>query len=83
MVIVGIQTAIVPLLCISDWTDVLGWLNSHLPIDGLVLAQTIEDPDVLGQIKTAWQNFIDSGQAAALVIGLVVGYLFRNLTSFN
>ncbi len=47
-----------------------------------LLAQTIEDPDVLGQMQDAWYNFIDSGQVWALLIGVFVGYSFKGLTSY-
>jgi hypothetical protein len=42
-----------------------------------VLAQKIEDPDILGQIQDAWYNFIDSGQVWALLIGTFFGYTFK------
>lgn len=56
-------------------------LRSVLFDGGLVLAQYVEDPDVLGQIQDAWNTFIESGQVWALLIGLFVGYLFRTFTS--
>ncbi|NEP09204.1 MAG: hypothetical protein F6J92_22530 [Symploca sp. SIO1A3] len=63
--------------------DTLGVLSSHLNLDWLVLAQTIEDPDLLGQIQDTWNNFVKSGQIWALLIGIVIGYFFRNFTSFG
>ncbi|MEQ9481271.1 hypothetical protein [Coleofasciculus sp. F4-SAH-05] len=51
--------------------------------DGLVLAQQVEDPDVLGQIQQAFNNFIESGQVWAFLIGLVIGYIFRGMSSFG
>lgn len=45
-----------------------------------LLAQQIEDPDILGQIQDAWFNFIDSGQVWALVIGIFFGYTFKGFT---
>lgn len=50
-----------------------------LPISSL-LAQQIEDPDILGQIEDAWYNFIDSGQVWALLIGCFFGYTFKGFT---
>ena len=47
----------------------------------VVLAQTIEDPEVLKQIEDGWNNFIESGQVWALLIGLFLGYLFRTFIS--
>ena len=46
------------------------------------LAQAIEDPDIIGQMQAAWDNFIESGQVWALVIGVFFGYLFKSLTSY-
>jgi hypothetical protein len=51
--------------------------------DGLVLAQQFEDPDVLGQMQQAFNNFIESGQVWAFLIGLVIGYIFRGMSSFG
>lgn len=53
--------------------------NYLLPVSNL-LAQTIEDPDILGQIEDAWYNFIDSGQVWALLIGAFFGYIFKGFT---
>ena len=53
--------------------------NYLLPISSL-LAQQIEDPDVLGQMQDAWYNFIDSGQVWALLIGAFFGYTFKGFT---
>lgn len=47
----------------------------------VVVAQTVKDPEVLQQIQDAWNNFIDSGQVWALLIGLFLGYLFRTFIS--
>lgn len=54
--------------------------NYLFPISSL-LAQQIEDPDILGQISDAWQNFIESGQVWALLIGTFFGYTFKGFTS--
>lgn len=53
--------------------------NYLLPFSSL-LAQTVTDPDVLGQMQDAWTNFIDSGQVWALVIGMFFGYTFKGFT---
>ncbi len=55
--------------------------NYYLPL-ATVLAQKIEDPDILGQMQDAWHNFIESGQVWALLIGTFFGYMFKNLTSY-
>lgn len=62
---------------ISDSVSV--WL-SHSPINWPLLAQDIKDPDVLGQMQRAFDNFIKTGQVWALLIGLILGYMFRGFT---
>lgn len=56
------------------WRLSLGWLE---------IAQTIQDPDLLGNWQKAFDNFIQSGQVWALLIGFVLGYIFRGLTSYG
>jgi len=72
---------------ISLWTTILlsNTVNaqSKLPVNWTVIAQTVNDPDLLGQMQKAWNNFVETGQIWALLIGLVVGYLIRNLTSYG
>ncbi|MEA5418166.1 hypothetical protein VB712_02950 [Spirulina sp. CCNP1310] len=46
-----------------------------------LLAQAVSDPDILGQIQAGFQNFMQSGQVWAMVIGIVIGYGIRSLTS--
>ncbi|WP_228038986.1 hypothetical protein [Nostoc sp. LEGE 12450] len=64
----------------SDLTSQLLW---HLPINWTALAQTITDPDLMGQVQKSWSHFIQTGQVWALLIGLVIGYMIRNLTSYG
>ncbi|MEL6462865.1 MAG: hypothetical protein AAFQ91_32385 [Cyanobacteria bacterium J06621_15] len=72
---------------ISLWTTILlsNTVNaqSKIPVNWSVLAQTVNDPDLLGQLQKAWNNFVETGQIWALLIGLVIGYLIRNLTSYG
>lgn len=82
MVVEGLQAVSAGLDSISYWNDALGGLNSHSSLDWLVLAQQVEDPNVLGQMANAWNNFVKSGQIWAMLIGLVIGYFFRGMTSF-
>ena len=53
--------------------------NYLLPVSSL-LAQSIEDPDIIGQIQDAWYNFVDSGQVWALLFGMFFGYTFKGFT---
>ena len=57
-------------------------INYQISLDWLTLAQNVTDPDVLGQMQRAFNNFIQSGQVWALLIGLVVGYMFKGMSSF-
>ena len=49
--------------------------------NNVVLAQSVKDPEVLQQIQDGWNNFIESGQVWALLIGLFLGYLFQSFLS--
>lgn len=72
---------------ISLWTTILlsNTVNAQtkIPVNWSVLAQNVTDPDLLGQIQKAWNNFVETGQIWALLIGLVIGYFIRNLTSYG
>ena len=46
-----------------------------------VLAQQF-DQDILGDMVNIWNNFVESGQLWALLFGVVLGYMIRNLTAF-
>ena len=54
--------------------------HHYLSFASHLIAQTIEDPDILGQIQDAWYNFIDSGQVWALLGGMFLGYTFKGFT---
>lgn len=47
-----------------------------------ILAQMVEDPKILDQMQAAFNNFIETGQVWALLIGLALGYIFRSLTAY-
>jgi len=61
--------------------------NAYLPsIVGVshsttFIAQKPIESDVMGDIQRSFNYFISSGQVWALVIGLVLGYVFRGFTS--
>lgn len=78
---------------VHDWNDALQQLQMHsqtslqqlhlhTQASWNVLAQTVQDPDVLGQMQKAFNNFIKSGQVWALGIGVVLGYMIKGFTSF-
>jgi hypothetical protein len=64
----------------SDSASHIIW---HLPGYWTLLAQNITDPNLIGQMQKAFTHFVQSGQAWALLIGLGIGYMIRNLTSYG
>ncbi|ANV83254.1 hypothetical protein AWQ21_01945 [Picosynechococcus sp. PCC 7003] len=54
---------------------------SSVASEQIVIAQVgyVEDPDILGQIRDGFQNFVDSGQMWALILGFVLGYWFSGI----
>jgi hypothetical protein len=71
----GLLGQVQHLLTLPDGAQLSDWsLNS------LVIAQY---KDTLGNdVQNAWNEFVNTGRAWALLLGLVVGYLFSKLTSF-
>ncbi|GAX36066.1 hypothetical protein [Nodularia sp. NIES-3585] len=65
------------------FSGVISQLVWQLPVNLTILAQNINDPDLLGQMQQVWNNFVLTGQVWALLIGLVVGYILRGLTSYG
>lgn len=43
----------------------------------------VRDADLLGQMQAAWNNFVTSGQIWATLIGIIIGYMFKSLTSYG
>ncbi|MFM7888137.1 MAG: hypothetical protein ACKPCM_15925 [Pseudanabaena sp.] len=52
-------------------------LHSFIHTD--LIAQQFKQ-DVMGDISKGWNGFVKSGQIWALMIGSVIGYLFRSIT---
>jgi hypothetical protein len=48
--------------------------------DAFVIAQFKDN--LFNDFQGSWDNFVQSGQAWALLIGVVVGYIIRSVTSF-
>lgn len=57
-------------------------MNSNLTTKTIILADIDPQVDVILQMQQAFNNFIDSGQGWALLIGFFLGYLFRSLTAY-
>ncbi|MCT7953978.1 hypothetical protein [Laspinema palackyanum] len=73
----SIQELIAQFAIPPNSSEVLFGLMGDSLRQGIVLAQQVSDPDIMGQIKNAWDNFVETGQIWALIIGMVLGYLFR------
>lgn len=69
------------LIVLSDGSTALEALN-HGATQSMILAQQF-DQDILGDIGAAWGRFVDSGQIWAMLIGFVIGYIFKSLTSYG
>ncbi|AFZ58081.1 hypothetical protein H6G54_15845 [Anabaena cylindrica FACHB-243] len=67
-------------LSVSDSISQLLW---HLPVDITFLAQQVRDADLMGQVQRNWNHFVQTGQIWALLIGLVIGYMLKSLTSYG
>lgn len=53
----------------------------HQPGHPVILVSTqVKDTDLFANVQQSFNHFLQSGQAWSLVIGLVVGYLFRGIT---
>ncbi|RMF22728.1 MAG: hypothetical protein D6756_10025, partial [Cyanobacteria bacterium J083] len=60
----------------------LNLLDGDISTHSYLFAQLIGDYDIIGDLKAAFDNFVESGQIYALLIGLFVGYIFKSFTSF-
>ncbi|TAF04394.1 MAG: hypothetical protein EAZ77_15760 [Nostocales cyanobacterium] len=66
--------------------DTLFSLLGNLHFDITVLAAeytNIKDPDLMGQMQATWNNFVKTGQIWATLIGMIIGYLLKGLTSYG
>ena len=52
----------------------------HSSINMDLLAQQFNQ-DVMGDLGKGWNKFVSTGQIWALMIGIIVGYLFRSVTN--
>jgi hypothetical protein len=85
-----VETVLRPVLIISETPQIENFIG--VPAESgilarqepstLVLAQ-FDDVDILRDMVNLWNTFIESGQVWALIIGLVIGYFVRGLTTYN
>lgn len=63
--------------------DPVSQLLLKLPINWTIVAQSVKNTDLAGDVQRAFDHFVQTGQIWALLTGLVLGYLFRSLTSYG
>ena len=56
--------------------------RQHLYLRQIVLAQQT-DADLVENFKDAVNNFIESGQVYAFILGIILGYLVRKFTTYG
>ncbi len=82
MTLIHLAQHVTPWLAdLSHWSNSdsgLLWQLPHPDWNGL--AQIIYDTDVFKGFRNAFNNFIQSGQVWALIIGFVFGYILRGMT---
>jgi len=52
------------------------------PLTNVLMTISEQDVDIIGNVQKAFSNFVKTGQAWALLIGFIVGYMFRGFTSY-
>ena len=55
-------------------------LHFSVTTHGLVLAQQFQNVDLMSNLQTGWADFLQTGKAGALAVGLVIGYTVRGIT---
>lgn len=61
--------------------DITNFSLAEIMNNTLVLAQNqadIDKIDIMSDIVNAWQNFVETGQSWAMLIGIFLGYAFRS-----
>ena len=67
----------------THWADTLQTMHWHLPFDLAAVGDSIIQDNLGSNVQKAFNNFVKSGQVWALLIGIILGYLFRSLTSYG
>ncbi len=66
----------------SHGYDPVSQLLLKLPINWTIVAQTFKQTDLAGDVQKAFDHFVQTGQIWAMLTGLIIGYLFRSLTTY-
>ena len=86
----AVETVLRPVLVISEDSSVEQFFPATAGTGAMatrgtstaVLAQ-FDDVDILADMVNLWNTFIETGQVWALIIGLVIGYFLRGLTTYS
>lgn len=57
--------------------------NLHEHITFMANYTNVRDANVIGQMQNAWNTFVKTGQIWAMIIGIIIGYMFKSLTSYG
>lgn len=82
MAILEIQSLTDQLINLLPDQEIVDILRDQLVSSVDLFAKINKDVDILAQMQDAFNNFIKSGQAWALGIGIVLGYMFRSFTGY-
>ncbi|PSB20719.1 hypothetical protein C7B65_07265 [Phormidesmis priestleyi ULC007] len=66
----------------THWSDLLQ-MHWQLPHDWVVLGQQFKETDIGGDVGRAWSHFVKTGQVWAFLVGLILGYMARALTTYG
>lgn len=57
-------------------------VSQTVATDGIVVAQQF-DQDIMADMGKSFGHFVESGQIWAMLIGFVLGYIFKSVTSYG
>lgn len=79
-----LQTLVPHVFDLASLTDWAHHSVELFPLDWNLFAQPQSfDTDVFAGPRAFFQNFVQSGQIWALIIGVVIGYVMRSMTSYG
>ncbi|MBW4664824.1 MAG: hypothetical protein KME01_11600 [Chroococcus sp. CMT-3BRIN-NPC107] len=70
---------------INSFSHSYDWMSQlllKLPINWTIVAQTLKQTDLVGDVQKSFAHFVATGQIWALLTGLIIGYLFRAMTTY-
>lgn len=81
MIAIDLMQQITGLAEVNIWADLHQGLLSQLHWDWSHLAQF--NTDVFAATRGWFNNFLKTGQVWALILGFVLGFIFRGMTSYG